>query len=781
MIYKQCIMTIAKNGATLDEDIYLYRLDKNIELHFMIVNNRYKFDKSDLNNIIAQTDAAYFQVRLYKNADIKYTFAIQPTDGGKAILKITDDLIDDPIEVGDYDFQISLLDTDRTSMISMPIVTKQLHVCEPLVGNDAVMGKAVMGLSKLVNGEIKNAFDSEGNYIREIHNNGDIISAQVFNKFEEALEANTKAITDKANDSTVIQTDITALKTAVGTAELTTTAKDLKSAVNEISTQYKAIEDNKAEKSTTNDLQTQINNIVLGASETDENIKAEVQQARGNNSLLSERLNTIEDTIGHLSNGDDIKTYINFNWEIGGFNGATGEATSADNRIKTTTYFHSNKELFYDLAEGYTMYIYQFSYDSSSNTYTFILNEVVSLSGKGTYSLDDNVWYKFGIKKIGVVFDGSEYKYLKLWTEEKCAIAKKTDLYSPNITNYNIPSYWESTIKNKEMQIKDIVINATKNNEIINMFFTSTDNHYPINTCVSTDLMAYLSEKCGISMSVCMGDLITDSTLGHEDGLNRLHGAMKQLQRMSNVLLITQGNHDNNCGIPDSNSKLNCERIIYDNEWILHTSNKLDTNNINFYSNGKAFYYDDKLQKIRFISIDAFENKSYTINGGNVDSFDLGEPSNEQINWIKDEALTNIPNNYAVVSFAHLSLFPIYANNGVSDVNLNLGGVGNSEAITQVFKDFKTSGGDYIGHFSGHVHHDFMNNQAGFYCVQTLNDGTHWRQASYFAGNEFVGDAPKKITGTTTECAFDVVIVNRTTHKVNLIRIGAGEDREFIY
>ena len=100
MIYKNCIMTIAKNGATLDEDIYLYRLDKNIELHFTIVNNKYKFDKSDLNNIIAQTQAAYFQVRLYKNADIKYTFTIQPTDAGKAILKITDDLIDDPIEVG---------------------------------------------------------------------------------------------------------------------------------------------------------------------------------------------------------------------------------------------------------------------------------------------------------------------------------------------------------------------------------------------------------------------------------------------------------------------------------------------------------------------------------------------------------------------------------------------------------------------------------------------------------------------------------------------------------
>lgn len=198
MIYKKCVMTINKNNATLDEDIYLFRLDKNIELHFTIVNNRYKFDKSDLNNIIAQTQAAYFQIRLYRSDEIKYTFTIQPTQDGVAVLTITNDLIDDPIELGEYDFQISLLDADKTSMISMPIVKQQLHVCEPLVDNQAIMGKAVLGLTNLASGEIKNAFDSEGNYIREIHKDGDILSAQLINKFEEALDTNTKASKDLA-------------------------------------------------------------------------------------------------------------------------------------------------------------------------------------------------------------------------------------------------------------------------------------------------------------------------------------------------------------------------------------------------------------------------------------------------------------------------------------------------------------------------------------------------------------------------------------------------------
>lgn len=244
MIYKKCVMTIDKNKATLDEDIYLYRLDKNIELYFTIVNNKYRFNKGDMNNIILITNASFFQVRLYKNAEIKYTFAIQPTDGGQAILTITDDLIDDPIEVGDYDFQISLLDEEKTSMISMPIVSKQLHVCEPLVSDDATMGKAILGLSKLATGEIKNAFDSEGNYIREIHQDGDILSASIINKFEEALDTNTKAIkngTGTSYDDTEIKTDINTIKTDLGTEELTTTAKNVKGAVNEVNSQCKDI------------------------------------------------------------------------------------------------------------------------------------------------------------------------------------------------------------------------------------------------------------------------------------------------------------------------------------------------------------------------------------------------------------------------------------------------------------------------------------------------------------------------------------------------------------
>ena len=244
MIYKQCVLTIANNTAALDEDIYLYRLDKNVELYFTIVNNKYKFDKSDLNNIINVTNASYFQMRLYKNAEVKYTFAIQPTDDGKAKLTITNDLIDEPIEVGDYDFQISLLDADKSSMVSMPIVSKQLHVCEPLVGNIGETGSAILGLSQLdTTGEIVDAFDENGNYIRKVHVNGEIISAELFNKWETALETNTKNIVQVKENQINLVEDDTSMEGISDTTHdtLNTNNKTIIGAINEVSTQYKDI------------------------------------------------------------------------------------------------------------------------------------------------------------------------------------------------------------------------------------------------------------------------------------------------------------------------------------------------------------------------------------------------------------------------------------------------------------------------------------------------------------------------------------------------------------
>lgn len=345
-----------------------------------------------------------------------------------------------------------------------------------------------------------------------------------------------------------------------------------------------------------------------------------------------------------------------------------------------------------------------------------------------------------------------------------------------------VPEYWQAEIDLIASQITSIIVEATKNDNEVATFFTQADPHYPSNSKASTSLMKYLSDRCGVHLLVNLGDLIQDSTSSHLENIKRIQSAVNYMENSTDRFILTHGNHDNGAGIVDSNGTILAERIVYDKEWILYTSSKmLGLNNIVFEKDGKAFYYDDSLQKIRFISIDSFQDTSYTIENGVVKSYSLGRPSNEQIEWIENVALKTVPEGYSVVSFSHLGLFAPYVYNGIEYVTVPYGQIGHSDQLVSIFKNFVGGGGVYIGHFAGHVHHDFVSTKDGITCVHCLNDGTHWRDASYFSGYEFVGDAPLKTLGTVTECAFDVVIVNKTTRHVDLIRVGAGENRQFNY
>ena len=107
-------------------------------------------------------------------------------------------------------------------------MSKQLHVSEPLVTDSSGTGTAILGLSTLDStGEIVDAFDEQGNYIRQIHVNGELISAELFNKWETALETNS------ANIST-LSTQVEDIANEIGTETLNTTAQDLKGAINEV-------------------------------------------------------------------------------------------------------------------------------------------------------------------------------------------------------------------------------------------------------------------------------------------------------------------------------------------------------------------------------------------------------------------------------------------------------------------------------------------------------------------------------------------------------------------
>ena len=250
--------------------------------------------------------------------------------------------------------------------------------------------------------------------------------------------------------------------------------------------------------------------------------------------------------------------------------------------------------------------------------------------------------------------------------------------------------------------------------------------------------------------------------------------------------LITQGNHDTGNQISPTSE----DRYVYETEWKSHAISKIINNNgIKFYNNGKAFYYDDPISKIRFISIDAFENNGYYDGIFRLDQ----KVTQDQIDWIKNIALKNIPDDYSVVSFSHYSLFKFEFHDGTT---YNRGCLyefaeGNPQALADLqnaFASFKHSGGKYVGHFSGHIHCDLLQTKeisidpnnvnaatASITNIWTMNDGIAGYNNSDYV--DFIPTSEKKIKGTIGECAFDIVILTEETKNIDGVEqtIGKGE------
>ena len=445
-----------------------------------------------------------------------------------------------------------------------------------------------------------------------------------------------------------------------------------------------------------------------------------------------------------------------------------------------------------DVATNYQKYISDLSqvtisrYGKAENenfeTYTSDANGIVEgvLSLSPTMTLKANtegvnlsVIYNKDIEKLD-----NESKILKGKVETICKEVEQISKITAGSVDLSVPNYWVETIDKKAEEVTSAIRTALSAGHDIATFIVQTDSHTTniSNPKPSMSLVHYLEEKCGVSLMLHLGDILYDTNI-HKDNIERINRAMKDIENSADRFLITQGNHDTGNQITQDGN-LSRERCVFESEWKAHVLSKMLKNNLTvFDDNGKAFYYDDPLQKIRFISIDAFENNGYKEDG----SFSLGSLTNRQINWVKDYALANVPSGFSVVSFSHYSLFGALLNDNTT--RLNRGILANADKLIAAFNEFKNSGGVYIGHFSGHLHLDFLCTTNGITNIWVLNNSND-RKTNADLGKEYEGlfdDAPIKTAGTTTECAFDVAVINKTTRQGSLIRIGAGINREWSY
>ena len=174
-----------KNGkATLNNDIFLSKKDKDIVIYFTIEGFPYKFSNGK-----GIEGASYSQVILEKPDKTKIALPKTAVDIDEIILRVTEDIIDEVVEIGDYNFQIKLFDKDG-SEISLPIIYNQFHVNSIIDYSEDTssdVNKGGIGYSHITIGDNIDIFSNDKKYNKTIWNNKDTITAQKMNKIENAL------------------------------------------------------------------------------------------------------------------------------------------------------------------------------------------------------------------------------------------------------------------------------------------------------------------------------------------------------------------------------------------------------------------------------------------------------------------------------------------------------------------------------------------------------------------------------------------------------------------
>ena len=194
MISKDCTITIDKGNASVDEDVYLYKNDMNIQILFTIVNNKYRYTKNTaIDNIIANNKASYAQVK-FKKGDIEIDFEEQETKEGAVVLLIKKELIDEDTELGDYSIQIRLFDENKTSVITLPPVENCIHIQRPLfekAGEDTnIVDQALTDMAVVTYAEPISATNSDGTYNKKTWVAKEKITTAELNRIETGIKTN---------------------------------------------------------------------------------------------------------------------------------------------------------------------------------------------------------------------------------------------------------------------------------------------------------------------------------------------------------------------------------------------------------------------------------------------------------------------------------------------------------------------------------------------------------------------------------------------------------------
>ena len=211
MINYDYIVTVTGNTAKLDKDIYLFRGNKNVHYYFTVKNASFNFKGST--DLIEKTNAINAAVTVIKPNGVEVANAIAEVENGKIHLKVTEDLIDEEVEVGDFDLVFDLFD-DTDGAVTIPKVQGQFHVLErpcttPIselvvtTNTTNEVDKAIADYAIATYAEPVTSTNADGTFAKKTWVAKEKITTAELNRMEEGIYNNSSQCKDIANKTVI--------------------------------------------------------------------------------------------------------------------------------------------------------------------------------------------------------------------------------------------------------------------------------------------------------------------------------------------------------------------------------------------------------------------------------------------------------------------------------------------------------------------------------------------------------------------------------------------------
>ena len=137
LIRKDLTITIDGNKASVDEPLYMYQGDRNIDIYFTIIDSKFRFSETN-SNILADSTAKYSTIKVLKPNGEKIRTDKKAIEDNKIVFTINQEFADEAVEIGIYKLQIQLWSIDATNQGRVTIPPIEFEVLEPIFeDNDA--------------------------------------------------------------------------------------------------------------------------------------------------------------------------------------------------------------------------------------------------------------------------------------------------------------------------------------------------------------------------------------------------------------------------------------------------------------------------------------------------------------------------------------------------------------------------------------------------------------------------------------------------------------------